>query len=110
MAATRKCTRCRDANGVPTGRVRGGECFLCHGNGNYTVVTVDAATREAGARRVAAINALRAADAPTKARNAREHLEEVAPARHSKLIDSVLAGRVADVITSLLAYAVTEGL
>lgn len=102
---TRTCTRCQDANGVPTGIVHGGECFLCRGTGSYTRETVDAATRAAGRRRAEAIGILRAAGISYRATTARIHLEETAPERHARLVDSVLAGRVADVLAALTAYA-----
>lgn len=111
MARERKCTRCRGADGVPTGMVLGGECFLCHGNGAYTRGTVDPETKVAGRRRADAINILRAAikDLPLRDRlavsAAREHLEEHAPDRHLRLVESLLAGRVAEIVPCLRVYA-----
>jgi hypothetical protein len=103
--AAMKCTRCRDANGVPTGTVRGGECFQCHGTGERPQSSpVSVAEREAGKRRMAAINALRAAGITWKQQAARSDLEELEPERHLRLIDSVLAGRTSAVLAALDAY------
>lgn len=101
----RTCTRCRDANGVPTGVVLGGECFLCHGKGTFTRETVSRAVREAGSRRMAAINMLRNAGMTRRAAAARCELEETEPARHDRLIESVLKGRIGDVLNALTSYA-----
>jgi hypothetical protein len=101
----RKCTRCLDANGVPTGVVRGGECFLCRGAGTYVRQTVTAEAKLAGQRRAAAIQALRQAGITWRQSNARIELEESSPDRHAKLINSVLAGRVTDVLDGLTALA-----
>ena len=111
----RKCTRCRNAEGIPTGIVLGGECFLCHGHGEYTRETVTPEAKAAGRRRGAAVDAIRAATQalPLKQRlligDARMDLEQNHPGRHLRLIESVLAGRTADVIAALIVYANQEG-
>lgn len=102
---TRTCTRCRDANGVPTGTVAGGECFLCHGTGTYVRATVSAEEKAAGSRRMQAINILRSAGLNGRAAAARCELEQTAPERHERLIASVLSGRTAQVIEALGEYA-----
>jgi hypothetical protein len=103
---TRKCTRCQDANGIPTGIVRGGECFLCGGHGHYTREIVTAEAKQAGRRRAAAIEALRQdARYGWREQQARIDLEERTPERHAKLIESVMAGRVDAVVSGLVAYA-----
>lgn len=104
MDVSRKCTRCRDTDGNPTGVVLGGECFLCQGAGAYVRTTVDRRTREAGQRRADAIGALSAAGITYKQAEARRCLETRSPERHDKLVESVLAGRVADVLRGLDAY------
>lgn len=118
MAATtktRKCTRCQDSTGTPTGIVCGGECFLCHGNGTVTREVVTAEAKAAGARRAQAIQILRTATAalPNRTRctlmDSRSHLEETAPDRHARLIESVLAGRTEAVVAALAAYATEMG-
>jgi hypothetical protein len=117
MAATRtrKCTRCQDSNGVPTGIVLGGECFQCRGAGNVTREVVTADAKAAGRRRAQAVATLRAATAalPNRTRctlmDSRSHLEETAPERHARLVESVLAGRTDAVIAALTAYATQMG-
>lgn len=107
----RKCTRCQDTNGVPTGIVFGGECFLCRGAGTYVREVVDPATKAVMRDRAEAVTILRAATANLPKRDrldigdARIHLEEVAPERHLQLVGSLLAGRVDEVIVSLRQYA-----
>lgn len=110
MAATRRCTRCQDGNGIPTGTVLGGTCFLCNGSGTIARHAVSAADRAAGRERLTAINALRDAGITRRAAAARAELEEMAPERHAKMISSVLAGRVSAVIAGLLIYADERGL
>lgn len=113
---TRKCTRCQDADGNPTGIVAGGECFLCHGNGEVTREVVTAEAKAAGKRRAAAVDILRMAtqDMPTRARvtllDARSLLEDTEPERHARLIDSVLAGRTLAVLEALAVYAADKGI
>jgi hypothetical protein len=113
---TRKCTRCQDATGTPTGVVAGGECFLCRGEGEYTREVVTAEAKAAGARRAAAVDILRMAtqDMPNRARitllDARSLLEDTEPERHARLVDSVLAGRTLAVLESLAVYAADKGI
>lgn len=115
MGTQRKCTRCKDENGVPTGFAGGGTCFLCDGNGYYTRETVTAEAKTAGQQRAEAIAILKAATADMPRRtmitlmDARAHLEDTDPAAHANLVHSVLAGRTAKVVAGLAAYADKNG-
>jgi hypothetical protein len=106
----RKCRRCSG-----TGEFAHGQCFNCLGAG-FTTPTAKTAPHHnvSTSRRLAVISAIRIrateldgyrnGSIETETSWARSLLEDNEPARFERLVASVEAGRVDDVITALRAY------
>lgn len=115
----KKCGRCR-GTGIYSqyvARVHAGApggCLQCDGEGRFRISTpeeiaAEKVARSAAVRRSGALDQINLAladldDIRVTAMNGRERLERCEPERFAKMIESVHAGRLEDVITALVSY------